>query len=71
VEDLKSDAPLTEVYLAALSFLAQSREAGIDYRQGTVHHLRRDECSGICSWPDAVLILRLRKSQVKGSISVK
>lgn len=31
-EDLKKDSPLTEVYLAALSFLAKSSEAGIYYR---------------------------------------
>ena len=33
VEDLKKDSPLTEVYLAELSFLARSSEVGIYYRQ--------------------------------------
>lgn len=32
VEDLKKDSPLTEIYLAALSFLAKSSEVGIYYR---------------------------------------
>lgn len=31
-KDLKKDSPLTEVYLAALSFLAKSSEVGIYYR---------------------------------------
>ena len=33
VENLKKDSPVTEVYLAALSFLARSSEAGVYYRQ--------------------------------------
>ncbi len=32
VENLEKDSPLTEVYLASLSFLAKSSEAGIYYR---------------------------------------
>ena len=32
VEDLKRNSPLTEVYLASLSFLAKSSEVGIYYR---------------------------------------
>lgn len=32
VENLKKNSPLTELYLAALSFLAKSSEAGIYYR---------------------------------------
>ncbi len=32
VENLKKDSPLTEIYLAALSFLAKSSEVGIYYR---------------------------------------
>ena len=32
VEELEKDSPLTEVYLAALSFLAKSSEVGIYYR---------------------------------------
>lgn len=32
VEHLKKDSPLTEIYLAALLFLAKSSEAGIYYR---------------------------------------
>lgn len=32
VEGLKKDSPLTEVYLAALSFLAKSSEVGVYYR---------------------------------------
>lgn len=32
VEGLKKDSPLTEVYLAALSFLAKSSEVGMYYR---------------------------------------
>lgn len=32
VEDLKKNSPLTEIYIAALSFLARSSEVGIYYR---------------------------------------
>lgn len=32
VEDLRKDSPLTEIYLAALSFLAKCSEVGIYYR---------------------------------------
>lgn len=32
VEDLGKDSPLTEIYLASLSFLAKSSEVGIYYR---------------------------------------
>ena len=32
VENLKKNSPLTEIYLASLSFLAKSSEVGIYYR---------------------------------------
>lgn len=45
VENLKKDSPVTEVYLAALSFLARSSEAGVYYRQevdGMEHYVLND-----------------------------
>lgn len=45
VENLKKDSPVTEVYLAALSFLARSSEVGVYYRQevdGMEHYVLND-----------------------------